>query len=64
MTDQRPHIPLETLNLDDARRRLCAAALERAGSPAGAAPLLGVSPDEVRDLMTRLRVQWPPTPTP
>ena len=37
MTDQRPRIPLDTLNLDDARRRLCSAALERAGSPAGAA---------------------------
>ena len=64
MTDQRPHIPLDTLNLNDAHRRLCTATLERANSPAGAAPLLGVSPDEVHNLMTQLQVQWPPTPTP
>jgi hypothetical protein len=51
---------LDSLDLAEAQRRLCVAALDRAGDPTAAAALLGVSRDDLLDLLVRLRVDWIP----
>lgn len=56
----RARVELDSLNLAEAQRRLCVAALEAAGDPTGAAGLLGVTRDDLLDLLTRLRVDWIP----
>lgn len=56
----KPRVVLDSLDLEEAQRRLCVAALDRAGDPTGAAALLGVSRDDLLDLLVRLRVDWIP----
>ena len=57
----KPRVVLDSLDLAEAQRRLCVAALDRAGDPtAAAAALLGVSRDDLLDLLVRLRVDWIP----
>lgn len=55
----KPRVVLDSLDLAEAQRRLCVAALDRAGDPTAAA-LLGVSRDDLLDLLVRLRVDWIP----
>lgn len=55
----KPRVVLDSLDLEEAQRRLCVAALDRAGDPTAAA-LLGVSRDDLLDLLVRLRVDWIP----
>lgn len=52
----KPRVVLDSLD----QRRLCVAALDRAGDPTAAAALLGVSRDDLLDLLVRLRVDWIP----
>lgn len=56
----KPRVVLDSLDLAEAQRRLCVAALDRAGDPTAAAALLGVSRDDLLDLLVRLRVDWIP----
>ena len=53
-------IELDSFNLLAAERRLCEAALERAGSLAGAASLLGIDRHALRRRLIKLRLDGPP----
>ena len=55
-----PRIPPDTLNPGRRAPPPVLGCPERAGFAGRRGALLGVSPDEVRDPATRLRVQWPP----
>lgn len=52
-------IELDSFNLLAAERRLCEAALERAGSLVGAAALLGVTRHALRRRLLKLRLEGP-----
>ena len=62
MPESEPALVFETegRTLDDLRRALCRAALERAGNPTGAARMLGIERDALLDLLSRLRIEWSP----
>ena len=58
-----PQIKLRDLNLETAERRLCAGALELAGSIVVAAALLGIARHALKRRLIKLHIEWPRQPT-
>lgn len=52
-------IALTSLDLAATERLLIEHALAEAGSPADAAPLLGITPDAMKRRITKHRIEWP-----
>jgi len=55
-----PPITLDSFNLQDAERLLCAKALEVSGSIVEAAKLLGVTRHALKRRIIKHRLVWPP----
>jgi transcriptional regulator with GAF, ATPase, and Fis domain len=53
-----PQFILEDFNLENAERRLCIEALERAGNIVGAAKLLGITRHAMKRRIIKLRLNW------
>ncbi|MFZ6181026.1 helix-turn-helix domain-containing protein [Nannocystis pusilla] len=53
-----PQFILEDFNLENAERRLCIEALERAGNIVGAAKLLGITRHAMKRRIIKLRLDW------
>ncbi|MDC0716715.1 helix-turn-helix domain-containing protein [Nannocystis bainbridge] len=53
-----PQFILEDFNLENAERRLCLEALERAGNIVGAAKLLGITRHAMKRRIIKLRLDW------
>lgn len=54
-----PQIILDSLNLENAERRLCNEALTTAGNIVGAAAMLGITRHAMKRRIIKLRIDWP-----
>mgnify|MGYP002777900651 FL=1 len=57
-TPPPPPLVLDDFNLEEAERRLCVEALDRAGTLMGAAELLGITRHALRRRIIKLRIDW------
>jgi DNA-binding NtrC family response regulator len=54
-----PQLVLEDLNLANAERQLCLAALDHGGNIVNAAKLLGITRHAMKRRIIKLRITWP-----